>query len=153
MQRSNQMNLQIALVLSCTDTGCRVQPIGGEAPIETLYSKPILKYNIPIHPDQFVIVDNDTVPRETIFRWSRGTIKRLDDDKMELEIRGKRLAARRSNTLDGGIQVGNEVVVAGFNDDNREVIDVVVDGIPSQVNRLYAEWFPRMRDANARASE
>jgi hypothetical protein len=130
-----------------------VQPIDGKAPFETLYSKPILKYNIPIHPDQVVIVYNDTVPRETIFRWSRGTIKRLDDHKIELEIRGKRLAARRSNTLDAEIQVGNEVVVDGFSNDNREVIAVVVDGIPSQVNRLCAEWFPMMRDANVRASE
>ena len=37
------MNLQIALVLSCTDTGCRVQSIDGKAPFETLFSKPILK--------------------------------------------------------------------------------------------------------------
>jgi hypothetical protein len=153
MQRSNKMNLQVAVVLSCTDTGCRVQPIDGEAPIETLYSKPILKYNIPIRPDQFVIVDKDTVPPETIYRWNRGTITHLDEHGMELEIRGKRLAARRSNTLDAEIQVGNEVVVDGFSDENRQVIDLVVDGLPSQVNRLCTEWFSTMSDANVRATE
>ena len=71
------------------------------------------------------------MPYETIFRWNRGTITRLDDHDVELEITDKRLVARRANTLDAVTQVGDEAVIgAGFNDQNREVIDVVVDGYP-----------------------
>ncbi len=51
------------------------------------------------------------------------------------------------------MRVGDEAVIIGFNDENREVIDVVVDGIPSHVDRLCAEWFPVMKDARARANE
>src|SRR5687767_7120903 len=89
------MNLQIAVVISCTDTGCRVYPISvgttigtiAGTTVETLYSEAIRKYNIPIHPDQFVIVDNDTVPPETIFRWGRGTITRSDRTETTWNLR------------------------------------------------------------------
>jgi hypothetical protein len=147
------MDLQIATVLSCSDTGCCVQPIHEQAAIETRYSRPVVKYSIPIHPQHFVIVDNDTTPPETIFRWRRGTVTGLHGDRVEVAIGGEQVLAWRDRALEVELQVGDEVVISGFNDQNRHVIDVVTGGVPAHAGRLRAEWFPLMKDAQARALE
>ena len=72
------MNLAIARVLSCNENGCQVQPIDSGPTLTTRYSKPVIKYNIPIRPQQFVIVDKETIPPETIFRFSRATVTNVD---------------------------------------------------------------------------
>jgi hypothetical protein len=153
MKRSNRMDLQIATVVSCSETGCLVQPIHEQVTIETRYSQPVVKYNIPIHPQHFVIVDSDTTPPETIFRWRRGTVTGLHGDHVEVDMEGKQVPAQRDVGFEGELQVGDEVVLAGFNDQNRHVIDTVVDGAPVHPGKLRIDWFPRMKDAQARALE
>ncbi|MFN8494612.1 MAG: hypothetical protein U0350_43830 [Caldilineaceae bacterium] len=147
------MNLTIATVLACNDRGCRVQPIQGQDPVETRYSKPMVKYHIPIRPNQFVIVDNDTTPPETIFRWSRATVTKVDGNRIELDDAGQQFVAGLSSSFVGELQPGDDVVLKGFQDENRKVIDVVVNGKPAHGERLAAEWFPEMQDAAAREIE
>lgn len=147
------MNLMIATVLTCTDSGCCVQPIDKQEVVETRYSKPIVKYRIPIRPHQFVIVDNDITPPETIFRWHRATVTKVDGDRIELDGAGQCLLAAPSSSLMDELKPGNEVIFKGFQDENRKVIDLVINGKPVHVERLTAEWFPEMKDAAARELE
>lgn len=147
------MNLQIATVLSCTDTGCIVQPLEENESIETRYSKPVVKYNIPIRPNQFVIVDRETTPPETIFRWTRAKVTKVNGDRFELDDDGRQLLAKRGFMLEGDLQVGDDVLVKGYNDENRAVLDRVVDGKPSNAEKLASDWFPTMKNAAERATE
>ncbi|MCE7986154.1 MAG: hypothetical protein DYG89_33675 [Caldilinea sp. CFX5] len=136
------MKLQIATVLACTTDGCLVQPIDGDAAIATRYSAPIVSYGIPIRPDQFVIIDTAPTPPETIFRWSRATVVAVANDRVELLDNGQRLVAAVGNLTT--LTPGDEVVLKGFNDENRQVIDLVVNGQPAHADHLAAEWFPQM---------
>jgi len=137
------MNLQIATVLSCTTDGCLVQPVDGGTTISTRYSAAIVKYGIPIRPDQFVIIDTATTPPETIFRWSRATVTKVDGNRVELTDNGQRLLAAGGANLTA-LNPGDEVVLQGYNDENRQVIDLVVNGKPAHADQLAAEWFPQM---------
>jgi len=137
------MNLQIATVISCTADGCLVQPIHDGTTIATRYSSAIVKYGIPIRPDQFVIIDTTTTPPETIFRWSRATVVKVEQDRVELMGHGQRLFASGAATLTA-LKPGDEVVLKGYNDENRQVIDRVVNGKPAHADQLAAAWFPQM---------
>lgn len=136
------MSLQIATVLTCTDDGCLVQPLDGGPAIATRYSAPVVTHGIAIRPDQFVIIDTATTPPETIFRWRRATVVAAVDDRVELSDHGKPLLASRGNLT--ALHPGDEVVLKGFNDENRQVIDLVVNGKPAHADQLAAEWFPQM---------
>lgn len=137
------MNLQIATVLSCTTDGCLVQPSNGGPAIVTRYSAAIVKYDIRIRPNQFVIIDTTTTPPEIIFRWTRATVMKVEQDRVELMDQGQRLFASGTATLIA-LKPGDEVVLKGYNDENRQVIALVVDGKPADIDQLAATWFPQM---------
>lgn len=136
------MKLQIATVLACTTDGCLVQPVDGGTAIATRYSAPIVSHGILIRPNQFVIIDTALTPPETIFRWRRATVVALVNDRVELLDDGQRLWAAVGNLTT--LTPGDEVVLKGHTDENREVIDVVINGKPAHADHLAAEWFPQM---------
>lgn len=131
------MNLQIATVLTCTTDGCLVQPLDGGPAIATRYSAPVVTHGIAIWPDQFVIIDTATTPPETIFRWRRATVVALADERVEWLDQDQRLFASRDNLTT--LHPGDEVVLKGHNDENRQVIDLVINGKPAHADQLAAE--------------
>lgn len=131
------MNLQIGTVLSCTDDGCQVQSIDSGVITTTRYSAAIVKYRIPIRANQFVIIDTTTTPPETIFRWRRAIVTAVVGDRVDLDDQGQRLSAA-GGPHSADLKPGDEVMLKGYNDENRQVIDLVVDGKPAHAMALAA---------------
>ncbi len=137
------MNLTFATVLSCTDGGCQVQLLDGSAPLATNYSENLMAHKIPIRPRQFVIVDQESSPPETIFRFSRATVTAVKGEQIVLDGDGERLLARSETSLVAP-KPGEEVLFSGYNNENRQILDVIIDGKPAHVEQLADDWFPQM---------
>jgi hypothetical protein len=143
--RRPHMNLELAEVVSISIDGCDVRPVDGRRPYSTRYSNNIVLYNIPIRPSQFVVVDLDPTPPETIFRFSRARVTQVTDCDLTLEFEGNHFAvAERVAYFDTLPEVGDEVILVGWNDENRRLVDLIIDGKPAHPEQLAANWFPAM---------
>ena len=47
------MELKLAIVQTCDNTGCRVHLLDGKQQVDTVYAQPILTYNLVIRPTDF----------------------------------------------------------------------------------------------------
>jgi hypothetical protein len=81
-------------------------------------------------------------PPETIFRWRRATVVAVTADRVDVLGNGERLSAAVGNLAP--LKPGDEVVLKGHTDKNRQVIDLVINGKPAHADQLAAEWFPQM---------
>lgn len=142
-ERQIHMNLLLATVVSCTEESYQVQPLGEDAPLTAIRSQKMKQYNIPVVPHQYVITDRELSPPEMLFRFKRATVIAVNGDEITLADNGQQLLANSHTSLATPIP-GDEVVYNGFNDQNRHVIDVVVDGKPAHANQLAVAYFPKM---------
>lgn len=137
------MQLELAIVQSCTDTGCNVQLLDSREIIETIFSPTVIDYQIRIIPHQLVIVNRSANPPQLIWRWTRATITNLSGSEIELRHDdGRHLRASRAPDMDTALTIGDVIFLTGFKDENWTIVDVAVDGRPAHPDRLSAALFP-----------
>ena len=73
------MKLELAIVLACNKTWCRVMPLKDDSPIEARYSS-LVQDHIKIQPEHLVAINNDTNPPEIVWRWIRAAVIDLTAD-------------------------------------------------------------------------
>jgi SAM-dependent methyltransferase len=73
------VDLELAVVLFCTDTGCRVRWLEGDLEAEACYAEPMLEHYITARPGQLVAVDRDAPRPLIVYRWSDVTVRSRDE--------------------------------------------------------------------------
>lgn len=136
------MKMTLAVVESCTATGCRVRLVKSDQAVETRYSAPVLKYRIQIRPGQLVAVDTSKKSPETVWRWARSKVHQVEGGRALL---GPDVANESSvplsEELAAVIAAGDEVWVYGTAE-GPKVHGLVLDGKPADIERLQRLAFP-----------
>ncbi len=126
------MDLHLAIVLSCTDTGCRVQLVDAETGLDTAYSEAVVEYRIVAKSGDLVAVDCETNPPQTVFRWVLAAVERVDGEGIFVDLPGSRdRPLSRADGLQAEIAAGDQVFVA-----NGRVHDVSARGRPANPGRF-----------------
>ena len=73
------MKLELAIVLSCHKTGCRVASLTDNYPIEALYSS-LVHDRIRIQPAHLVAINTDANPPEIVWRWLQAAVIEISTD-------------------------------------------------------------------------
>lgn len=135
------MNLQLAITLSCTKSGCRVQYLDSDVQTDAHYSQPMLDYGIVANPGDLLVIDTDATLPRIVFRWVLVEVKGVADNSIFFEDASGNL---RSLSLAEGIEMA---LTAGDNmfTDGREVVDIAVNGNPAHPARLSADFFPKIQ--------
>ena len=63
------MDLGLAIVSSCTDTGCQVEFLDSRVPAVADYSEPMIEHKIRVEPGHLVAVDSRATPPRVVYRW------------------------------------------------------------------------------------
>jgi protein-L-isoaspartate O-methyltransferase len=79
------MELQLAVVLSCTEAGCQVQFLDCDARVDAGYSAPMVDNQITVKPGHLVAVDRGADPLQVIFRWPAIETERTEDGFVLME--------------------------------------------------------------------
>jgi hypothetical protein len=97
--------LDLAIVISCSENGCRVRPANSQETLDTVYSAPILN-RVKIHPGQLVAINLQTNQPEILWRWYRMVITSVGPEDLVLDDRGVRqVLAQRAPGFDTGLAV------------------------------------------------
>jgi ubiquinone/menaquinone biosynthesis C-methylase UbiE len=135
------MDLQLAIVSSCTGTGCQVQFLEDHARVDADYSEPVKDYDIVVKPGDLVAVNRATEPPQVVFRWWLTRVERVQGEQIFTDDFCGR---SRPLTLAEGLQVSitadDEVFIAF-----GQVHDVCVGGHPAHADRLRAAFFPEIQ--------
>lgn len=131
------MKLELALVLSCTNTGCLVSMVIGDEQVETRYSSRV-QDRIMIEPNQLVAIDKSVDPPETIWRWVPVKVDKLEEDRVVVSDDNCRLVSvAYVHALNLDIEPGDDVWVCGVGHD-YEVHDKITGGKPKHPEKLLA---------------
>ncbi len=68
-RKRNIMQLELAVVLSCTDAGCQTQYLAGDASIVASYSAPMREHGIVAQPGQLVAIDQSSDRPQIVYRF------------------------------------------------------------------------------------
>ncbi len=129
------MNLELAVVNSCNDSGCQVKSIKSGDVLTPRYSA-LVRDRIWIQAQQLVAVDQSLPIPEIVWRWLQGTVIEVNKESIGIEGRmGKRGFALRVTTLPLSLSTGDEVWFCKT-DQELEVHDMIADGKPANPNRL-----------------
>ena len=133
------MDLELALVLSCDETGCLVQYLEGGEPLQTIYSAAV-KDRIRIRRRQLVAVDRSSDPPQSVWRWQQAKVLEVRAAHVVVGARSICVEARVRRP-DLTLPVGERVWVAGTAD-GPHIFDRVVNGRPEHPDRFRQEAFP-----------
>jgi hypothetical protein len=129
------MKLDLAVVLSCTNTGCLVSLVHNDKQIETRYSA-LVKDRIKIHSKQLVTLDKSVDPPEIVWRWVRAKADKFEDDRVIVsDGKCKLVSVASVQELDLDIQLDDDVWVCSVGND-YEVHDKITDGKPEHPEKL-----------------
>lgn len=129
------MKLELAIVLSCTKTGCCVAPLKSNSQIEVRYSA-LVQDRIMIRPAQMVALNTDSSPPEIVWRWLRAAVIELTSDVVVVDdMQGHPAKVSRVSDLPLTLTVDDEVWTCGTGSD-FEIHDIIVAGKPTHPNRL-----------------
>jgi hypothetical protein len=131
------MNLELALVISCTNKGCLVRTVNGDELVETCYSA-LVQDRIKIKPDQLVAIDKSVDPPEIMWRWVSAIVDRIEDERI-LVSDGKCTLISHAivHALNLDLEPDDDVWVCNVGHD-FEVHDNIVRGKPEHPERLLA---------------
>ena len=160
MQRSQRLNLELAIAKSCSPSSCKVELLHDSSVIEARYSAPV-QDTIKIRPRELVAVDVSEEQPEVVYRVARlGAVERMEGGRvgvLRLNGAGEAMADQHgvrvhyvppTEGLDETFSPGDEVFfTAGA---EGELLDVAVDGRPAQPERLRAKFFPRIIELYAK---
>jgi GNAT superfamily N-acetyltransferase len=130
------MNLELAIVVSCTETGCCARLLGEDSDIDTVYSRGILRYQIEVLPGDLVAIDRAADPPQTCFCWALATVKRV-----ETRVYTDRQTASQSPVegLTDPITAGDRVFGTG-----DQVYDLCINGLPAHPDLLRSKTLPEI---------
>src|SRR5512136_1229768 len=128
------MDLQLALALACTDTGCQAHWLDAEACFDAVYAEPVVEHGIVIKPGDLVAVNRATDPPKVVFRWVLATVERVEGEHIFIDTpssRGQPMV--HAGGWEASISAGDKVFTA-----YGQVHDISVDGRPATPERLRA---------------
>lgn len=64
------MELELAAVLSCTETGCRVRCLDSDLQVEARYAEPMVEHEIAARPGQLVALQRDADVPTVVYLWT-----------------------------------------------------------------------------------
>ena len=129
------MKLELATVLACNKTGCRVALERDNLHIEALYSS-LVQDRIKIQPEHLVAIDTDVNPPEIVWRWIRAAVIELTPDIIVVgDMQGHAGKVSLVSGLPLTLAIDDEVWTCGTGHD-YEIHDIILDGKPSHPNRL-----------------
>src|SRR5512136_2842827 len=104
------MDLQLALALACTDTGCQAHWLDAEACFDAVYAEPVVEYGIVIRPGDLVAVNRATDPPEVVFRWVLASVERVEGEHIFIDTPSSRdRPMARAEGLETDIVAGDKV--------------------------------------------
>ena len=129
------MKLELATVLACNKTGCRVVPLKDNSPIEARYSS-LVQDRIKIQPEQLVAINTDTNPPEIVWRWIRAAVIELTADIVVVDdMQGHQAKVSLVSDLPLALTLDDEVWTCSTGH-NFQIHDIIIDGKPTHPNRL-----------------
>jgi hypothetical protein len=129
------MELELAIVLSCTDTGCDVRTVENDDQVETRYSSAV-QDRIMISPGELVVIDKSSGFPETIWRWVPVRVDRLEEERViVIDKNHKSASVADVPQLNLSLQPGDDVWTCGVGYD-YEVHDKIIEGKPEHPEQL-----------------
>ena len=129
------MNLELAVTVNCTDTGCQVKLVKSDEFIETKYSD-LVHDRIRIEPQQLVAIDTSLQIPEIIWRWIMAIALQVKKTSVGIKCgSGKEDFASQVAKLPLNLSIGDEVWFCKT-DHQLEVHDRIVDEKPSHPHQL-----------------
>ena len=129
------MKLELAIVLTCNKSGCRVAPLKDNSPIEARYSS-LVYDRIKIQPEQLVAINTYTNPPEIVWRWIRAAVIELTPGIVVVdEMQGHSAKVSPVQELPLRLELDDEIWTCGTGHD-FEIHDIIVDGKPAHPDLL-----------------
>ena len=129
------MKLELALAVSCNESGCIVRTIRSDIEVEAHYSSKV-RGNIRISPGHLVAIDLSTKPPDIKWRWVPVKVNRLEGDRIIVSDEDFKLISVASvEELDLGIAPGDSGWVCGMPED-KELHDKIIGGKPANPEKL-----------------
>lgn len=129
------MNLELALNVSCNDTGCHVLLVRNDEVIDTKYSH-LVQDRIRIKPQQLVAIDTSQQIPELVWRWVRAIVIEVNETSLGIKGGSGRVDfASRVSQLALNLSIGDEVWFCKT-DQDLEVHDQIMDGKPAHPDQL-----------------
>ena len=129
------MKLELAIVLACHKTGCRVASLKDNLPIEALYSS-LVRDRIKIQPEQMVAINTDANPPEIVWRWLRAAVIEQTSDTIVVDdMKGHPAKVSFVPDLPLTLTLDDEVWTCSTGR-AYEIHDIILDGRPTHPNRL-----------------
>lgn len=143
------MNLELAVTINCTETGCQVQLVQSGDIVTARYSA-LVYDRIRIRAQQLIAMDWTPPIPEIVWRWVHATVVEVNENSVGIDdCMGKLGYASRVGKLPLCLSVGDEVVFCNT-DQELEVHDLVVDGKPAHPDRLLEYITPIIKRIYAR---
>lgn len=132
------MELTWAIALSCATAGCRVQLLNGDKVIETRYAQPV-QDTIKIRPGQLVVIDQSTMPPQTVWRLFQMQVTAIHEGAVTLLdlARGGEKSMTLPTLIHQSLRV-SDVVWTGVD----QIYDRVVGGKPAHPDQLLTALRP-----------
>ena len=129
------MKLELALVLSCSKSGCQVALLESNLSIEVLYSS-LVQDRIMIKPEHMVAIDMDTDPPEIVWRWLRAAVIELNDSIVVVgDMKGHPGKVSLIPEIPLSLSIDDDVWICGTGQ-AFEIHDLIVGGKPTHPQRL-----------------
>jgi len=129
------MKLELALVLACSKTGCRVAPLNNNSNIEVFYSS-LVQDRIMIQPGHLVAINMAANPPQIIWRWIRAAVIELGTDIIVVgDMHGHAGQVTLVSELPLELSLDDEIWTCSTGRAN-EIHDIILDGKPAHPNRL-----------------
>ncbi len=129
------MKLELAIVLACNETGCRVEPVKDNSSIEAKYSS-LVQNRIKIQPEQLVAINTEINPPEIVWRWLRGAVvERTTDIIVVDDMQGHPAKVSLVSDLPLTLEIDDEVWTCSTGR-AYEIHDIILNGKPTHPDRL-----------------
>jgi hypothetical protein len=130
-----KMNLELAVTVRCTDSGCQVKLVKSDEIVETKYSN-LVQDRILIEPTQLVAIDTSLHTPEIVWRWLRATVIEVNQSSAGIEHSSGRVEfASRVEQLPLNLSIGDAVWFCKT-DQDLEVHDLIAEGKPAHPDQL-----------------
>jgi hypothetical protein len=135
------MNLQFAIALSCTETGCETQVLGETNSFHAEFSEPMIEHRIIVRPGDLLVVNRQGDFPQVVFRLVRFQVDRVVGGQIFIDTPcSQGIPMSRAERLDERIVAGDVVFAA-----NGQIYDIAVNGHPAHSERLQAVLFPQIQ--------
>lgn len=141
------MNLHLAVVLDCWNTGCRVLPLESNQPLDAVYADPMVDFGILVRPKDLVAVDFGTTPPRIVFRWMLTSIVKIEDRQV-YTLEGDIQPDRMADYLHVPLIEEDDVYIA-----NGLVCDRAENEQPMHPDILCQEFYPQIEEMYRRMDQ